>query len=222
MRNHRDALHPVNDPCAFSSNNRVARSLNAQLLTAYNHRSSPFCCSFKIILYSIWSDLTTASLVLVLRLFHCGTASAVLQNMPNPTIVIIQGAATTAEHYASLRQKFEAKGYPVISQDPPSITAEDATIVTIDVDIGFVRDAVLGPLLAESKDIVLICHSYGGSYGAGAVRGLSKKERTAKGEQGGVIGIIYIASFCTEPGESALQTLGIGDEIPVWVGPGVS
>ena len=142
--------------------------------------------------------------------------------MPQPTIALINGAATTTEHYTSLMSDFSARGYPIVSKDPPSITAEDATTVTVDVDIAFVRNDVLAPLLAEGKDIVLLCHSYGGTYGAAAVQGLSKKERATKGKSGGIIGIIYIASFCNEPGESALQTMGLGAEAPDWVGPTVS
>lgn len=141
--------------------------------------------------------------------------------MSNPTIAIICGACTTAEHYASLRGDIEASGYPTVCKGPPSITAEDATTVTVDVAIAFIRNSVLAPLLADGKDVILLFHSYGGTYGAGAVQGLSKKERSEKGEKGGVVGIIYMASFCTVPGESALQAIGI-EEIPVWVGPGVS
>ncbi|KAF2864664.1 hypothetical protein BDV95DRAFT_600382 [Massariosphaeria phaeospora] len=129
------------------------------------------------------------------------------------------GAATTAEHYGGLRADLEAKGFPTVCGNPPSIEAEDATAVTVDTDVAFARDTMLAPLLDEGKDIILLCHSYGGTYGAGAVQGLSKKERASKGQKGGVIGIIYAASFCTEPGESALQTLGIA-EIPSWIGPG--
>jgi hypothetical protein len=143
-----------------------------------------------------------------------------MTNPTIPTIAIMAGAATPAEFYDSLAKDFESIGYPTVCKDPPSITAEDATTVTVDVDVAFVRDSVLGPLLAKDKDVILLCHSYGGTYGAGAVQGLSKKERVSKGEKGGVIGIIYIASFCTEPGESALQTIGVA-EIPSWIGPGV-
>jgi hypothetical protein len=141
--------------------------------------------------------------------------------MLNPTIAVIPGAATTAEHYASLCKDIEANGYPTVCKDPPSITAEDATKVTVDVDIAFVREEVLAPLLAEAKDIILLCHSYGGTYGAGAVQGMSKTERTGNGKQGCVVGIIYIASFCTDPGESALEALRIAG-VPAWVCSGVS
>jgi hypothetical protein len=140
--------------------------------------------------------------------------------MENPTIAIIAGAATTTEHYASLRKDIKSKGYPTACENPPSITADDATAITVDVDVAFIRDRVLAPLLSEGKEVILLCHSYGGTYGAGAVQGLSKRERAAKGEKGGVIGIIYIASFCTEPGESAMQSLGLG-ELPAWIAPGV-
>ncbi|KAF2463890.1 uncharacterized protein BDR25DRAFT_244359 [Lindgomyces ingoldianus] len=139
--------------------------------------------------------------------------------MAIPTIVVVPGAAHGVEFYSSLLSSLEAKGYPAICQNPPSITAEDATTVTVDADVSFVRNQVLTPLLAEGKDIVLLMHSYGGTYGAAAVQGLSKKERSEKGEQGGVIGLIYAASFTSEPGQSALATLNI-TTLPGWVATG--
>ncbi|KAJ4360450.1 uncharacterized protein N0V89_001013 [Didymosphaeria variabile] len=104
-------------------------------------------------------------------------------------------ALTTASHYAALVQDLEAAGYPTISLDPPSITYPDATTVIADTDIAFVRAFVLVPLLAEGKDVGLLCHSYGGTHGAGAVQGLSKEDSAVRGQQGGIVGIVYIASF---------------------------
>ena len=141
--------------------------------------------------------------------------------MVHPTIAIINGAGTPSSQYASLCTDFSLRDYPTVSHDPPSITAEDATSITVDNDITFIRDSVLAPLLSAGKNVVLLCHSYGGAYGASAIRGLSFRERAARGESGGILGIIYIASFCVAPGESALQALGIGSEIPQWVGSGV-
>lgn len=142
--------------------------------------------------------------------------------MAKPTIAIILGAAATTEHYASLCSALEAKGYPTACGDPPSITVEDATIVTIQDDVDFVRSKVLAPLLAEGKDVVVVAHSYGGGYGAAALEGLSKRERTKKGEEGGVVGVIYLAAFCIDPGESTLQALEMDPSNPKpGIAPGV-
>ncbi|KAF2655854.1 hypothetical protein K491DRAFT_745997 [Lophiostoma macrostomum CBS 122681] len=139
--------------------------------------------------------------------------------MANPTIAIIAGATVTMDHYASLRKDIDSKGYPTVCHNPPSITMDDATMVTVDVDVAFVRNTLLAPLLSGGKDVILLCHSYGGTYGAGAVQGLSKRERVARSEMGGVVGIIYIASFCTEPGESTMEALGLS-ELPAWLALG--
>ena len=39
------------------------------------------------------------------------------------------------------------------------------------------------------------------------MKGLSKKEREAKGERGGVVGLIFIAGFLVEDGMSVKDTL---------------
>lgn len=143
--------------------------------------------------------------------------------MPELTIAFILGATLTTEHCSSLRSDLESKGYATACADPPSITAEDATTVTSQDDIDFVQNRVLRPLLADGKDVLVVVHSYAGSYGAAATQGLSKKEKTEKGEKGGVIGVVYIASLCVDPGESALQALGLSESNPKpGIVPGVS
>ncbi|KAI9162963.1 hypothetical protein HJFPF1_04558 [Paramyrothecium foliicola] len=126
----------------------------------------------------------------------------------NSTIVLVAGAATPVELYSQLQRAIESTGLRVVCGDPPSITADDATTITVEDDVKFLRESVLHPCLAEGQDVVLLMHSYGGTYGAAAAQGLSKKERSEQGKPGGIVGLIYAASFCTNPGESALDALG--------------
>lgn len=140
-----------------------------------------------------------------------------------PVIVIVPGSCHTPEHYAGLCKELEAKGYPTISSEPPSIFLKDVTDVTVDTDIDFYRNHVLIPLLDDGKEIVVVGHSYGATYGGGAIQGLSKKERAQVGAKGGVYAFIYAASFCAEPGQSALDALAVNlGNPPAWVCPGVS
>lgn len=141
--------------------------------------------------------------------------------MTNPTIAIISGASTVPELYAPLQSAFETKGYPTVVTEPPSITSADATTVTLDTDVEYVRLSVLAPLLAEGKDVVLLLHSYGGAYGAAAAQGLSKTQRLGNGEKGGVVGIVYAASFVVEPGQNALEALAVTDLAGSGIVPGV-
>ncbi|KAF2798545.1 hypothetical protein K505DRAFT_321763 [Melanomma pulvis-pyrius CBS 109.77] len=140
--------------------------------------------------------------------------------MTTPTIAIIAGASVVPELYAPLQSAFETKGYPTVVTEPPSITTADATTVLVDTDVEYVRLSVLAPLLAEGKDVVLLLHSYGGAYGAAAAQGVSKKERLEKGEKGGVVGIVYAASFVVEPGQNALEALALTDLAGSGVVPG--
>ncbi|KAH8648481.1 hypothetical protein BX600DRAFT_442770 [Xylariales sp. PMI_506] len=136
-----------------------------------------------------------------------------MAGMESPTVVIIPGAATPVELYSLLRSAIEARGFETACSDPPSITADNATAVNVENDVEHVRETILAPLLAANKQVVVLMHSYGGTYGAAAVKGLSVRERIGKDESGGVLGLIYAASFCTEPGQSALDALGL-DPLP--------
>jgi hypothetical protein len=133
--------------------------------------------------------------------------------MTNPTIAIVCGATTTTEHYAGLRAAFEAQGYPTVCANPPSITHEDAASVTVDTDANFIRDQVLLPIVDSGEDVVLLMHSYGGVYGGVAVKRLSKREQLELGKTGEVLGLIFIASFSTKVGESAMDALASGEEL---------
>ena len=57
-------------------------------------------------------------------------------------------------------------------------------------------------LADEGKDVVLTMNSYGGFPGTEASKGLSKKEREANGLKGGIIELVYLASFLPAVGLS--------------------
>ncbi|KFY15305.1 hypothetical protein V492_02086, partial [Pseudogymnoascus sp. VKM F-4246] len=86
----------------------------------------------------------------------------------------------------------------------PTPPAADATCTA---DALSLRVQLL-PLLEEGKDVVVVCHSYGGIPAGGAARGLAKKEREARDEKGGVLGLIYLTSFVVPEGVSLVQFLG--------------
>lgn len=80
---------------------------------------------------------------------------------------------------------------------------------------------MLKPLIEQqAKNVVLYLHSYAGCPGSSAIAGLSKAERNAKGEQGGIIGLIYQSAFALEPGKTSLEMIG-GKYAP-WHDPDVS
>ena len=54
--------------------------------------------------------------------------------------------------------------------------------------------------MREGKEVVLAMHSYGGLPGGGAVSGLEKRSCEAMGKKGGVVAMIWMASFVVSKG----------------------
>lgn len=64
------------------------------------------------------------------------------------------------------------------------------------------------PAINAGREVVLIMHSYSGGPGAEAAKGLSLAERRAAGRPGGIIGLIFIAAFVAEEGQTLLSSGG--------------
>ncbi|RFU24005.1 hypothetical protein B7463_g12330, partial [Scytalidium lignicola] len=69
-------------------------------------------------------------------------------------------------------------------------------------------------LVAQGKEVVLVMHSYGGIPGTESAKGLLKKDRAAEQKAGGIVSLVYIASFLLPQGESLASFLG---SMPPWV-----
>jgi pimeloyl-ACP methyl ester carboxylesterase len=132
-----------------------------------------------------------------------------------PTIVLIPGAWHSPVHYQELVNLLEAARYTLSSSSLPSLDPADPDAVTTRTDSKFIAEKLLAPLLDEGNDIILVAHSYGGSPGSAAARGLSKTERASQGLNGGVIGLIFIAAFVVPEGVSLRD--GVGGQFPPWV-----
>jgi hypothetical protein len=66
-------------------------------------------------------------------------------------------------------------------------------------------------------------HSYGGNYGPSSLEGLSKREITERGLEGGVVALIFVTAFVARKGISAMAAMGIDPEnIPDWINYDVS
>ncbi|KAI4179299.1 MAG: hypothetical protein L6R41_007921 [Letrouitia leprolyta] len=90
--------------------------------------------------------------------------------------------------------------YGLVSVNRPDLGVEDDTAALINN---------LQPLVIdEGKDIVLYLHSYAGFVGSAAIAGLSKSERLAKGEEGGIVGLIYQSAFIPIERDTLLGMLG--------------
>src|SRR5262249_51096330 len=97
-----------------------------------------------------------------------------------PTVVLVHGAFADAASWEGVTAKLLAKGYPVIAAaNPLRGLGSDAAYV------GAIVDNVGGP-------VVLVGHSYGGAVITNAANGKAN-----------VKGLVYVAGFAPEAGESA-------------------
>lgn len=135
-----------------------------------------------------------------------------------PTIVLVPGAfhvdSAMNVFSAELQQAgINTRSMGLITVNQPGLTVRD--------DVQALLTGLLNPIiLKEGKDIVLYLHSYAGFPGSAAIAGLSKQERSAKGEKGGIVGLIYQSAFCPTPGDTLVKMIG-GNYAP-WQAPDVS
>ncbi|KAL2005082.1 hypothetical protein VTN00DRAFT_2932 [Thermoascus crustaceus] len=135
-----------------------------------------------------------------------------------PTIVFIPGAWHLPDAYNTVRGLLAQRGFPSEAIALPSIGAEPPT-KSLNNDIEHVH-AVLKRLVEdgdEGRQVVVVCHSYGGLVGAGAVKGLEFKRRNSEGSEGskgrgkgkgGVIMLVYMSAFVVPRGKSLKDMLG--------------
>lgn len=88
---------------------------------------------------------------------------------PNPTIVIVPGAWQPAEAFEAFAEQLRGLGYPSQVVSLPSVGGTGIPLPGLEDDVRAVSDAVTKHA-NEARDVVLLCHSYGGMVGSCAVR----------------------------------------------------
>lgn len=119
-----------------------------------------------------------------------------------PTVVIVPGACHTPQHFASLIACLHQAGFSVVCKQLPSVDPPKHERPGMSDDILFMQQQLLQPLVDKGEDLLLVCHSYAGYPGGAAALGYSKKERTLKGQAGGIVGLVFIAAVLVYEGAS--------------------
>lgn len=125
--------------------------------------------------------------------------------MTKPTIAVVPGAWHAPAHFQEFTDLLEKAGYPTKTLQLPSSGSSNPNDHTAETDAKAIREQLLLPLLDGNNDVVLVLHSFAGSPGSVAAKGLSKKDRTSGG---GIIGLVYIAAFLAAEGVSLLSAFG--------------
>lgn len=127
-----------------------------------------------------------------------------------PYVIIAHGSWHTPDAYALLGTALEERGYEVDIPSLPTCRA-DGISKTLSDDCHFFR-AKLTRLINRGREIIVVMHSYGGMVGAGSVAGL---ERKAAGDEGGVIGLVFMTAFI--PGIVGGLADCVGGNLPPWI-----
>ena len=117
-----------------------------------------------------------------------------------PTIVLVAGSCHTAHHFADLQGNLQKHEHPVCCTQLASVDCVDPAACHMSKDIEAIKQEVLRPLLDRGSNILLVCHSAAGYAGGAAALGCSRMERKAAGEEGGIVGVIFIAAFLAYKG----------------------
>ncbi|VUC27296.1 unnamed protein product [Clonostachys rosea] len=130
-----------------------------------------------------------------------------------PALVFVPGEWHGPEMFDEVRANLNERGYVTEAAALATFGATDPNVGLAE-DVASVR-SIIGRLIEEGKDVVVVAHSYGGVPSSCAVEGLGVTDLKAQSKNGGVIMIVYVSSFAIESGASVLETVG-GTHLPWW------
>ena len=132
-----------------------------------------------------------------------------------PVFVLVQGAWHQPAHLTILITALESHSYTAHAVALPSCSLTvPGPPNALTLDINAVRTAVAEQVTHLSRDVVLVCHSYGGFPGSRAFRGLTKTDRGSQGLAGGVVCLAMLNAFNAPPGLSLRDVKSLADGHP--------
>ncbi|KAK5689260.1 hypothetical protein LTR17_026387 [Elasticomyces elasticus] len=139
--------------------------------------------------------------------------------MIRPTILFVPGACTAPSCYKLVVLLLTERGYPTVQAPLPSNNLDYPAVHTAESDgLSFLNGYLL-PLIKEGKDVIVFAHSFGATCLSGSKSNISKTARKAKGEAGGIVGIIYISGRLPPDGVSLIEYSGGDGNIPGFLKP---
>ena len=113
-----------------------------------------------------------------------------------PTVVIVPGAWHTGPGHCTHLSSYlkDELGHDTVVCTLQSVGSECAHEADVKADVAYLREQILQPLLKAGREVLLLMHSFGGVPGSAAAAGLSKRERQATGQSGGIVGLVYLAA----------------------------
>lgn len=125
-----------------------------------------------------------------------------------PTILLIPGACTAPSCFYKLRPYLHDAGYETVAVSHPSANPVDPSAHTAETMALNVEQNYVQPLVDAGKDIVVYAYSSGGSETDTNGPSWVKADREARGEKGGVLGIVYMSCAPVPAGMKQLDFMG--------------
>ncbi|KAI1383533.1 Alpha/Beta hydrolase protein [Hypoxylon trugodes] len=112
-----------------------------------------------------------------------------------PTVLFIHGAWHLPIHYRALLDELRSLGYPILAPYLVTTGYDDTIDDKTHVEAtSQVRD-FLTPYLDQGRKVVVVAHSFGGIIASQASVGLTLEDRAARGLQGGIASVVFVAAL---------------------------
>lgn len=142
-----------------------------------------------------------------LRLHSKNTKSPPPPCTPSTTIILSHGAFNTPWHYNLYTHALQKDSFRTLCPQQSS-SGPSPPPNSFESDIELLNETVRTELIA-GRDVLLVCHSYGGIPGCEALADLDLPEKGVDGDGqriGKVLGIVFVSAFVAEAGQSLVTS----------------
>lgn len=122
-----------------------------------------------------------------------------------PTYVLVPGVLHTPAHFQGLSDALHAKSYHTEHISHPTVGALAATAPPT-ADVGNLRRVLEELINNQQKEVVPVCHSYGGIPGCQSIVGLEHSTRAKADQKGGIVKVIFLTAIVPREGENLRDT----------------
>lgn len=118
-----------------------------------------------------------------------------------PVLILVPGSFSLPAFYSTIIDATVAKGYEIHALNLVTVGKKPGALPTVADDAAHINKTVT-KYADDGRDVVLICHSYGGVPTTESIKGVSKTEREKEGKKGGVVRVAYITALVPAVGSS--------------------
>ena len=129
-----------------------------------------------------------------------------------PSILIVHGSWHTPAFFDDIRSELSSRGYETVVPWLPTChlnAVKDFSSIDFYSDSAAIQSALTQLIDNEAKEVLVVAHSYGAAPASDAIiSDYIRSKRRSAGQQGGVIGMLALASMLILPGQSIEEAFG--------------